>query len=218
MRNWIRQLFSVSENAASVSITTSPADAAMPSRTRSGNDADLKVQGDAHLQNGNFAAAAQCYRQALSINPDNAKTHNNLGFALSEQGLFAEAETCLERALAIDPSVADAHYILGTLSQAQGKTDIACTHFREALALTPDFEFAYRDLCLLLFQQGQREEAEQVAIQGIALNPNFADLRFYLGDLHYEQQQFDLAIDSYQNALAIQPCPPWCRAVLAKKL
>ena len=207
MRNWIKQFFSASEKAASESAIARPADVATLSRTDP-DDADLKAQGDAHLRKGDFAAAVQCYRQAIAIKPDNAKTLNNLGFALNEQGLFAEAQSCLEQALAIDPTVADAHYLLGTVSQAQGKSDIACSHFRKALALAPDFEFAYRDLCFLLFQRGLFEEAKQVANQGIALNPHFADLHFYLGKLHHEQQRLDLAIANYHEALALQPNRP----------
>jgi protein O-GlcNAc transferase len=71
---------------------------------------------------------------------------------------------------------------------------------------------AYRDLCLLLFQSGRLDEARQLLTDGIAHNPGFVDLHFYLGNVQHELQQFDLAVASFERALAIQPQQP---AVLA---
>jgi tetratricopeptide (TPR) repeat protein len=205
MFNWIKQYFSASEKAVG------PAEFPMPPITVAAPAPDAtesvkhKEQGDVHLRNGNFTAAAQCYRQAISLDPGFAKAHRNLGFALKEQGQYADAQHCLARALALDPSFADAHYMLAALSQADNKPDAASLHFRKALELAPDFKIVYRDLCYLLFQSGRMEEAKQVIVKGIALNPAYAELHYYLGNLHNEDQQLDAAIASFQNALTIRP-------------
>jgi protein O-GlcNAc transferase len=199
MHNWIKQLFSNSKSAQAISAPIAAVVEASPEA------AQAKKQGDMHLQVGDFSAAAQSYRESIAIDPGNAKTYNNLGFALNEQGLAMDAQAALMRALAIDPNMGDAHYLLGTIAQAQDQAELACDHFRKALKLAPDFEFAYRDLAFLLLNRGHMDDAKQVLMQGITRNPHLANLHFYLGNLYHEEQQFDLAVASFEQALLIAP-------------
>jgi tetratricopeptide (TPR) repeat protein len=55
-------------------------------------------------------AAIECFRRAVSINPDYAAPHVNLGLAFQGQGRLEEALECYHRALAIDPDSAEAHW------------------------------------------------------------------------------------------------------------
>jgi protein O-GlcNAc transferase len=201
MRKWVSQFFSGSKQLHPAT-SRRPPPAELPQ-----DDAAIlyKEQGDKHLGDGDFGGAAQCYRQAIAINPGYAKAHGNLGFTLKEQGLREEAEESLNRAIAIDPGIADAHYLLGTLYSENGRKEEACTHFRKALEIAPDFEIVYRDLFFILFQLGQLEEAKKIALQGIEYNPHSAELHFYLGNLYRSQQQFDAALASFDQALAIAP-------------
>jgi len=150
---------------------------------------DAKEAGDLHLRNGKFAAAAQCYRSAIAIHPDDAKAHVNLGFALIEQGLHEEAEVNLKRALELDIALADAHYMLGRLARILGHTDTAILRFSSALEHAPDLEVAYLELIDVLFRHGQEKAATQLVTKAISLNPTFADLHYCMGNLYYERQQ-----------------------------
>ncbi|MGZ5920903.1 MAG: tetratricopeptide repeat protein, partial [Rhizomicrobium sp.] len=51
------------------------------------------VQAVGHHQAGRLDEAVACYRQVLTVNPDLASAHTNLGTALCEQGKLEEAET-----------------------------------------------------------------------------------------------------------------------------
>ena len=208
MRKWIKQFFSSPEKSEQIPNTphnTMNADAALQPLDQIGASAKYKAEGDSHLHGGDFAAAVHCYRQAIALDPDNAKALCNLGFALKEQGQFDAAAQVVTRALAIDATIVDAQYLMGVLSQATGKPDEALAHFHKTLELAPDFEIAYCDLCFLLFQLGRLEEARHVVMQGVVHIADSADLHFYLGNLYHAEQQFDLAATSFEHALLIQP-------------
>jgi tetratricopeptide (TPR) repeat protein len=205
MLNWIKQFFFAQGKEVVPLLVSAQSEVSMSSPVRIGESIKDKEQGDALLRIGDFVAAEQCYRRAITKNPDHAKAHNNLGFALREQGLFQEAEHCLLQALAIDPSIADAYYMLGTLCQADERLEAACAHLRKVLELDSYFEFAYIDLCKLLFQLGQLEEAKQIINEGISHIPTNPNLHFYLGNIYHEQNQLEFAVASFQRALLIQP-------------
>ena len=61
-------------------------------------------------QQGDFDRAVFHYQQALTIQPDYADAHNNLGNVLRHQGKVDEAMARFDRALEIQPDFAQAHY------------------------------------------------------------------------------------------------------------
>ena len=197
VRKWIERIFSPARQSEKSSPTLQH-NAVRSSLTE-------KDQGDAFMRGGDFTAAADCYRRALELNPNNAKAHNNLGFVQKELGQLTDAERCFTFALSIDPTIADAHYGLGVVCQSAGQFEAALKHFFQALELASDFESAYLDACLLLILQGRTVEATQLMQNGIRQNPTYANLHFYLANIYNELEQLDLAIASFRQALSIQP-------------
>jgi tetratricopeptide (TPR) repeat protein len=66
------------------------------------------------------------YKEAIRLDPKEAKAHNNLGLPLYKQGDLVGAVACFKEALRLDPKLAPAHVGLGFALRQQG-------HFREAL-------------------------------------------------------------------------------------
>ena len=94
-----------------------------------------KLRGDEHLRLERLDDAAQCYRRAVSMNPDHVDACVALGYVLSEKKQCAEAAHYLRHALSIDPEMADPHYILGTASKCQSDWTGAAEHYTRALAI-----------------------------------------------------------------------------------
>lgn len=69
-------------------------------------------------QQGRRLDALACFRQALTLNPNDADAHYNLAMALAGQGQWAEAIRHLERVLELDPDDAEARAALGAARSA----------------------------------------------------------------------------------------------------
>ena len=81
---------------------------------------------------GRLGEAASAYRQILTVRPDVAEMHNNLGNVLSDQGKVDEAMTEYERAAALKPSLFQGHTNLGRILWKQGKLDQAAARYQQA--------------------------------------------------------------------------------------
>ena len=78
-------------------------------------DAVHNIVGVTLLRHGEFAAAAEAFREALERRPDSADANRNLGTALAATGHAPEAIEYLRRAVELAPHNGGAHNELGTL-------------------------------------------------------------------------------------------------------
>ncbi len=86
--------------------------------------------------------AIQHFKEAVRLNPRNAKAFGNLGLIYFDQGNFPESEKSFRAAVEIDPGDAIAHDRLGVIYYQDGKRDRAAEHFRAAVEADPsDSEF-----------------------------------------------------------------------------
>lgn len=204
MFSWLKKSSPLPEKAGQAPIGGTPSEELSEAAPLE-ESAAYKKRGNEFLAQGQLEEAAECYRQAILINPRFAEACLNLGFVLHEQMLYQEAETYLKQAVQFDPKLEDAYYLLGAIAQKRGDLDSAIEYFHSALEIKPDFEIIYRDLCHVLFQNGQYENAKRIITKGISLNPEFADFHYYLGNLLLDEKEPAKAIISYQKALLIQP-------------
>ena len=135
--------------------------------------------------------AAQCYRQALSLDLASAKAHFNLGNVFKDQGQLAQAADCFRQALrTLQPDHAGAHNNLGIILQDQGQIAEAALCYRQALRLNPNNMDAYNNLGNAFKEQGQIDQAAECFQQALNIDPghalvlwNRSLLRLLQGDL-----------------------------------
>ncbi len=167
---------------------------------------DLRSKGNAFLRDGLYDRAEQCYRQVLSTSHNDVKALVNLGFVLKEQRRLVEARVYLKRALALhteDSLAHDTHFFLGQIAEDQGQLEEAAQCFATAFQLRPDFNFARRDLCRVQVLAGKFADAQATLTAGMSLYPEYADFHYYQGNLHVISKRYDLAEQSYQEALRL---------------
>jgi protein O-GlcNAc transferase len=96
---------------------------------------ELVRRGPAAVASGAWRDAAEAYRQASEIAPQDAAIWLNLGVALTRTGHYPDAVTALLRALRIDPRASAAFAQLGNVFQLLKMPEEARESFRNALAL-----------------------------------------------------------------------------------
>lgn len=115
------------------------------------------------FERGDFAEAAELYRQAIDQNPDDARLYFNLARTLHELGESEAAMEVYDRFKSMTESPADqsfADYNKGRMLTDMGNYQDAIDYFREALMNNPndtDAKFNYE----LAVRKQQEQENEQ---------------------------------------------------------
>jgi Flp pilus assembly protein TadD len=99
-------------------------------------------RGTASYRLGDFPAAEQCLRRAISLNPASPRQYLALAMICYRTGRLAEAGQLLRRAISIDPAGEGYHVALGTALMDQNDYREACDEFRAELRLHPNLRAA----------------------------------------------------------------------------
>ena len=98
--------------------------------------------GEALLETGDFQAAEQAFKTALSLDPTQTHAFNRLGISLRRQGKLEEAGEYFLRAAEVSQDDENLYFNLSRVYFDRGDTDQARTFLEKALNLKPDFKEA----------------------------------------------------------------------------
>ena len=143
--------------------------------------------------------------RAVTLKPDVAEAHNDLGVVLGARGRFAEAAAAFERAVALRPDYAEAHNNLAGALRRLGKTEQAVAHYERITALAPNAAGAHNNLANALMELNRLDTALAHYDKALALAPKFAPAHYNRGVALRGQSRFAEAAASFERALAIRP-------------
>jgi len=145
------------------------------------------------------------YEYMLTIFPNSAVVHNNLGSEFEQLGELDKAAEHFQLALQDKPYYAEAHENLGGILVTQGKLDKAVGHFRHALQARPDYVEAYYNLGIVFAAQGKLDQAIDCYRKTLQSKPNFFKAHNNLGTVLAQQGLLDEAIKHFRCSLQIEP-------------
>jgi tetratricopeptide (TPR) repeat protein len=116
--------------------------------------------------------AAAAYREAIVLDPKNARTHNFLGIALAADKNYTATEACYREAIRLDPSAAVFHSNLGIVLRLQERYPEAMAAAQEALKRDPKYAPAHATIGLSLQATGDLEGAKAALEEAARLDPN----------------------------------------------
>ncbi|SEB03389.1 Predicted O-linked N-acetylglucosamine transferase, SPINDLY family [Paraburkholderia sartisoli] len=106
--------------------------------------------GNVMQSNNRPAAAAECFRQAIAMQPDHVDAHNNLGNALRALKKHEAAMQSFCNAINLAPEHAQAYNNLANTLMELDELDAAIEAYRSAIALRPDFAEPHSNLLFAL--------------------------------------------------------------------
>ncbi len=156
-------------------------------------------------QAGDFAAAADAYRQALTLAPADPQLLAMLGAALLEGGDAAQALPHLQQAVAKSRRNAG---LTGALAQALfdlGRYEESGAAFRQAQRLEPAQPAFMLGAANALAMQGNFAQARPLLERVVARFPQHTLAWYNLGNVLRESGAFTPAIDAFNKALVLEP-------------
>jgi len=122
---------------------------------------------------GRFDEAADYFRKATRLNPDNADIHFHFANMLQQQERPDDAMSYYFRALRADPNYAAAHRNMAFILASRGASANAIEHYHQALELRPNDEHTHFYLAGVLFRTGEISLAIQHYQETIRLKPDY---------------------------------------------
>jgi choline-sulfatase len=176
---------------------------------------DPKIM-DAQITLGNWLLklrrpdeAAEAFKQALALKPDDDIALGNLAGVLMAHGKGQDALAALEvfrTALRVNPKNPQSWFQLATLYLDLGRLDEARSSFSEALAANPKQAAALNGLGAIAYESGDLPKAETMVRQALALEPrlrtgsyNLARIREGRGDLAGAEALYRAELQTYAD-------------------
>lgn len=165
--------------------------------------------------------AFKALSRAIALQPTIAPYHYSLGLVLEKTGDCAAAAQAYQQAIALDATFVDAYNNLGNLILTHGEPHQAERHYRHAIALQPQHVGTYLNLGNALLAQQDLEGAITTYQTALQLSPNDADVlenlafakqlqqdptqaALYFGDRRFQQQNYQAALEHYQQVAPTQ--------------
>jgi len=170
-------------------------------------------RGSDFQRSGDLGAAEECYRQVLSLHPEDPGASRLLAPLLAlraqehqERGEIDAAIEGYEESLALDHGQAQVHNNLGNAYKGLGRLEDALASFRQAIVLDGALAEAHLNLATVLYQTtGRCEQAIAHCRSAVALRPSFAEANLSLGFLLEQEGDAPGAEECYRKAIAARP-------------
>ena len=143
----------------------------------------FNIRGACYAGLGQLDIAVQSYKKALSIKPDYAKAHYNLGGALQELDKLHDSAKSYENAIALEPENAQAHNNLAIVLRELDQLEEAEASCRKAIVLDPEYAEAHSSLSIILYANGDLNSALESIEKAYSIDPKSKIIKLLLAVL-----------------------------------
>ena len=170
------------------------------------------LKGKKLLEEGDYADAADEFKDATEVMATNAEAWNYLGVAEQHAGQFEEAANAYQRALELDRDLTEAHYNLGCLWMDENRPDDAVSEFTSYTLRRVNEPDGWLKLGLAQLRAGDVLTSEKSFSTALYLSPNNAVALNGLGLARMKRDRPEDAQKFFQAA--VQAHPDYAPAIL----
>jgi tetratricopeptide (TPR) repeat protein len=168
----------------------------------------LKLFVDARRTTGDTSTQITLLQRAVSLDPDFALAHADLGLALYLSGNRALGEEHFVRALSLLDrlSTREQLWIRAMADDSRGNRELAVEHYKTYLAQFPDDRAAWFRLgWTYMATLSQPELASEAFRRALAIDPTDAASQVNLATSYRGLNRYREAVDAYQKAFQLRP-------------
>lgn len=170
------------------------------------------LKGKKLLNEGDYAGAADAFKDATEVMTTNAEAWNYLGVAEQHAGQLEEAASAYQRALELDRDLTEAHYNLGCLWMEENRPDDAVSEFTSYTLRRVNEPGGWLKLGLAQLRAGDVLTAEKSFSTALYLSPTNAEALNGLGLARMKRGRPEEAQKFFQAA--VQAHPGYAPAIL----
>ena len=149
-----------------------------------------------------------CYVEALRLQPDYAKAHNNYAILLQGRGDLNGAEEHYMEALRLRPEGPRVHNNYALFLHARGDLKGAEEHYMEALRFRPDYAEAHNNYANLLKERDDLKGAEEHYVEALRLRSDYPEAHCNYAVLLKERGNVKCAEEHCRRAYELDPSDP----------
>jgi tetratricopeptide (TPR) repeat protein len=161
--------------------------------------------GVTHQKMNQMDLAAECFEEALRIDPDFVDSHYNMGNLCMDRCQWDLGTQYYRRAIQLRPSHADAWIGLGDCLRSLARNDDAIEAFRNAITHDPNYVYAHRHMGILLRAQGRTEDALRHLRRVVELEPASGEAHNDVGAMLLDMDRTAEAENCFRQALKFLP-------------
>jgi tetratricopeptide (TPR) repeat protein len=161
-----------------------------------------------------FAQALLAYQQSITLDPNYADPHNNLGNLLLTWQQFDEAIRQFQEAVRLKPSVLTWFNLANTYAdtaRARHDTNLfaqSISAFQQCLQVDPNYADAHNNLGMIFQEQGRGNLALDQFQAAVSAKPGSYLYHFNLANALAQANRLDEAIAHFQTAARLNPARP----------
>ncbi|MBN1870749.1 MAG: tetratricopeptide repeat protein [Candidatus Omnitrophica bacterium] len=146
------------------------------------------------------------YEQTLRYAPDSYRLYSNLGNAYNVAGKTDEAIRAYQKSIEVNKTgfeYAQPYNGLGVAYYHSGKVETAVVMLKKAVEINPRYPEAYYNLGQMYKILNKSQESLEAFEKTVQINPLYADAHYELSTAHYQNRNYDLALQHYDLAVKL---------------
>jgi Tfp pilus assembly protein PilF len=157
---------------------------------------------DDHLH-GRLDQAIVGYKAAISVNPELATAHSNLGLAYNQKNNYASAIGEFHKALALNPKDAITYNGIGAALKAEKDLSGAVANLETAVKYDPKLAVAHYNLGTVYEALGELDKAINSYESALRADSHMGEAHYRVGLILQKRKRFAEAKERFQSAIKI---------------
>ncbi len=170
------------------------------------------------LAQGNADAAEHEARQVVRLQPEDFRGHALLGCVLVKIDKNKPAESAAREALRLEPHDPHPWSVLTSALVGQERWQDALDAAEGGLAVDPDDDTCRNLRAMILTRLGRRDEAAATLHGALENDPDNSHTHANLGWTRLHRREHKAALESFREALRLDPTNQWAKAGLVEAL